>query len=199
MLSACTASIKSAKDFRPINPSLYDMIQPYKVTDPAQMPWTYQAANPVGRPLHDDWIILKDTPRIVTAYRIPLPYRIEGSSTCFKHQSWVTWDTTYPTVPGTDVEVKPVWTSWGVFNLPQVLLDVQDSGDCTYDMFIGGVWHPEFKKFTANIFGKEFSLYEGLHCDTTVEVPDALDHTQTPSDMMCWWPEYAASYVTPQP
>ena len=46
--SGCTASVKSAKDFRPINPSLYDLIQPYKVTDPAQMPYTYQAANPAG-------------------------------------------------------------------------------------------------------------------------------------------------------
>lgn len=197
-LCGCTAGIKSAKDFRPINPPLYDLIQPYKVTDVAQMPWTYQAANPTGRPIHDDWAVLKDTPRIVTAYRVPLPYKIENSSACQKHQGWTVWDPSYPTVPGTDVEVMPVWTDWGTFNLPQVLIDIQDSGACTYDVFINGKWTPVFKKFTAMIDGKKISAYEGLHCDTTVEVPDASGHTQTPSDMMCWWPEFAFSYETPQ-
>jgi hypothetical protein len=196
-LSACTASVKTAQDFRPINPALYDLIQPYKVTDPAQMPYVYQAANPVGRPLHDDWAVLKDTPRIVTAYRVPLPYKIEDGTACVKHQGWTLWDTSYPTVPGTSVQVLPYYTSHGYLNLPQVLIDIQDEGECIYAVFIGGAYHDVFKKITAKIFGKELSAYEGLHCDTTVEVPDASGHVQTPSDMMCWWPEFALSYVTP--
>ncbi len=197
-LCACTASINTAKDFRPINSALYDLIQPYKVVDAAQMPWTYQAANPEGRPLHDDWAVLKNTPRLATAYRVPLPYKIEDSSTCVKHQSWTVWDTTYPTVPGTDVQMRAITTAWGVFHLPSVLIDVQDQGECTYAIFVGGAWRDVFHKLTADVFGKHLSAYEGLHCDTTVQVPDAAGRTQTPSDMMCWWPEFALSYVTPQ-
>lgn len=197
VLTGCTASVKRAQDFRPLNPELYDLIAPFKVTDPAQMPWTYQAANPVGRPLHDDWAVLKDTPRLATAYKVPLPYKIDDSPDCTKHQGWVTWDASYPTVPGTDVQIKPVWTSWGTFDLPQVLIDVQDAGACTYAVFIGGAWRDVFKKLTAEVAGKKFSAYEGLHCDTTAQVPDAGGHTQAPSDFMCWWPEFALSYVTP--
>lgn len=63
-LCACTASIKSAKDFRPINPSLYDLIQPYNVADAAQMPWTYQSANPAGRPPKSDIMGWWDPPSL---------------------------------------------------------------------------------------------------------------------------------------
>ena len=37
---------------RAFDPATYDAIQAFKVTDPALMPWDYQAANPAGRIHH---------------------------------------------------------------------------------------------------------------------------------------------------
>ena len=111
-LTSCTAGIKTAKDFRPINPSLYDLIQPYKVTDPSQMPWTYQAANPAGRPNHDDWAVLKDTPRLVTAYKVPLPYKIDDSANCTDES---------PAGASVDVPTNAVCRGFKVLDTPGVV------------------------------------------------------------------------------
>lgn len=174
---------------RLLNPQLWDILQPYKATE-AQMPWAYQAANPDGRPTHDDWAIGKSVKRIDCAYRVPLPFRvISGPS----HKEWILWDYYYPLSPGHAIELREYATDHGVFMLPHVEVDAGDYGLVTYASFIGDEWRPVFTKYTGKWFGKRLSWYKGLHQDLHVSPPDANGVTR--SDLMAWFPEFACSWV----
>ncbi len=162
------------------NPWIYRLIQSYRVTDEALMPEEYRY--PTGRYLHDDWAIFKSVRRRECAYRVPLPYR--GKSGSF-HTEWMLFDPAYPLSPG--VETKTV------DGLLYVLTDRADYGFNSYEAFINGEWRVVFWKYTGIWFGKRLSWYYGLHQDNHVSAPTATRGIR--SDLMCWFPETAASWV----
>jgi hypothetical protein len=171
---------------RAFNPSsLYDQIQKYKVTDDTLIPWDYQTANPAGRPLHDDWSLFQATPRIMTAYRVPLPFKqILGDCV----PQWQLWDTSYPASPGLIIENRPVTVDGGAtYNLPHALVDcaVEDGGSATFAVWLDGKWVPCFTSYRKMILGKRLASYTGgLKQDYTV-TPN-LDGS-VKSDIMGWW------------
>ena len=168
---------------RAFDPATYDAIQAFKVTDPALMPWDYQAANPAGRPLHDDWAVFSDTPRIETAYRVPLPFKlIKGDNV----PQWMLWDPTYPQSPGLIIETRPIFDGVKVQNQPQALVDcaVEDSGYATFAVWLGGKWVPCFQSYRKVIFGRLYAQYTGgLKQDLTVTFDQNL---KPKSDLMGW-------------
>jgi len=171
---------------RAIDPKLYDMIQPYRVTDDALMPEEYQFTNPKGRPLHDDWAIFKNVRRMDCAYRIPLPFKvIKGPS----HKDWMTFDPAYPLSPGMEVRYDNASGDM------QVLTDRGEYGLVTYAGFINGEWRPCFQKYTGKWFGKRLSWYKGLHQDNNVTPSYATSTGKIRSDLMCWFPELACSWI----
>ncbi len=163
--------------------ALYDAIQPYRVTEDELMPWAYQRANPQGRPLHDDWALLKGVTRMECAYRVPLPYKvIEGEYT----REWLLFDPAYPKAPGTPGKI--------VDGLYYVLTDRGGYGLVKYAAFINGDWRHVFTKYTRRTwFGKRLSWYTGLHQDNHVSLPDAAGILR--SDLMCWLEPFAMSWV----
>lgn len=192
-------------NFQPIlrayNKTIYDMIQPYRVTDDKQMPWAYQFANPKGRPYHDDWGIMSQNPilkaiqpfqkirRMDCAYRLPLPFRQTYGNTSRK---WMVWDLSYPTVADTPIEEREVFTSDGRFVYPHALVDEGGPGWTTFAANINGEWVNCFKKYYNPILGKRFSYYNGLKQDLTVGFND--DWT-IKSDLMAWFPEISVSWA----
>jgi len=166
-----------------IDPILYDLIQPYRVKDDSLMPEEYRFSNPKGRPLHDDWAIFKGVRRMDCAYRIPLPFKVTGGA--FR-QEWMLFDPAYPMSPSCEVKV--------VDGLTYVLTDRGNYGLITYSAFIGEKWRPVFVKYTGKWFGKRLSWYKGLHQDNHVSPPE--NGRGIRSDLMCWFPEQACSWVT---
>ena len=168
---------------RLMDPKVFDLIQRYRVTDDAMMPFAYQKANPQGRPLHDDWFLARGTPRIETAYRVPLPFKQIGGKS---EKRWVLWDGTYPTSPGTPIEYKDYHTVHGKFSLPHALIDcaVENSGWSEFAVWIDGEWHPCFRSYRKMVLGRRLAYYSGgLKCDVTVGVnPDGSIR----SDLMGW-------------
>lgn len=69
-------------------------------------------------------------------------------------------------------------------------------GLVTYAAFIGGEWREVFKKYTGKWFGKRLSWYKGLHQDNHVSPPHVTPSGKIESDLMCWFPELAMSWVT---
>lgn len=167
---------------RALDPKLYDLIQPYRVKDDALMPEEYRASNPKGRPLHDDWALFKSVRRMDCAYRVPLPFKVTKGS--FR-QEWMLFDPSYPMSPDVETKVED--------GLTYVLTDRGDYGLVEYSAFIGGRWRPVFWKYTRVILGKRLSWYKGLHQDNHVSPPSAPSGFR--SDLMCWFPELACSWV----
>lgn len=176
---------------RQFAPATYDAIQTYRVTSDAQMPLAYQNI-PGGRPLHDDWAVGQDTPRIQTAYRVPLPFKLV-SGACAKQ--WVLWDTSYPASPDLQIEVRPIGDANGkTWNLPHALIDTQieGSGLATFAAWLNGAWVPCFQSYRKVIFGRLYASYTGgLKQDVTVA--PLLDGT-IKSDIMGWWDPPSVSY-----
>lgn len=166
--------------FRLLDPALYDAIQPYRVTDDALMPEEYREGH---RPLHDDWAVFKNVRRMDCAYRVPLPFKVIGGNF---HREWMLFDPFYPLAPGHKSEIRDD-------GLMYVLTDRGDYGLVTYAAFIAGAWRPCFKKYTGMWFGKRLSWYKGLHQDNHVSPPE--NGRGIRSDLMCWFPEIACSWV----
>lgn len=144
------------------------------------MPEEYRA--PDGRFLHDDWAIGKNIKRIDCAYRVPLPFRVKSGPF---HRDWMLFEPAYPVSPDAPVE----WRD----GLMYVLTDRGDHGLVTYEAFISGEWRTVFRKYTGLWFGKRLSWYWGLHQDNHVSPPTADRGIR--SDLMCWLPEVACSWV----
>jgi hypothetical protein len=176
------------------DPKTYDAIQPYRVKDDALMPLAYQ--RPAGRFLHDDWAVFKDTPRISTAYRVPLPFRQDSGAS---QKKWMLWDPSYPASPGLAIEVRPIWTEWGTFNLPHALVDqaIEGSGSASFSAWINGEWTPVFKSYRRALFGRLLAAYSGgLKQDVTVTPqPDG----SIKSDIMGWWDPPSLSWNVTKP
>jgi len=177
---------------RAFDPGTFDAIQSYRVIDDALMPWAYQRANPQGRFLHDDWAIFRSTPRISTAYRVPLPFKqISGA----REKRWMLWDLSYPTAPGTQIEDRPIWDGVKTQTLPHALVDcaVEGSGYATFSAYINGTWRPVFQSYRKMIFGRLYAQYSGgLKQDLTVgfNPDDSLK-----SDVMGWWDPPSVSWT----
>ena len=173
---------------RQVNPKLYDLIQPYRVTRDEDLPWAYRKSNPKGRTLHDDWLWpWKSTPRMESAYLVPLPMRIvRGQFT----KRWIPWDGRYPLVPGTEVVDKQTefWNGEKVvpISLPHVLVDFAGYGLCVLEAWIGDTWVECGKSYKKNVDGKCIHWYSGLKQDTTMGM--LLDGTLT-SDWLAHFPE----------
>ena len=167
--------------FRAFNPKLYDLCEPYRVTDDALMPAEYRKG---ARDKHDDWAVMRSTPRIETARRVPLPFR-QDSGVCEKR--WMLWDTCYPATPGTLIETREYRTVGGVFNLPHALVDcqIEGSGWASFSAWLDGRWVPCFKSYRKVIMGRLLAYYSGgLKQDLTVGFnPD----WSIRSDVMGWW------------
>lgn len=187
---------------RAFNPSLYDLIQPYRVTDDKLMPWAYQFANPQGRPYHNDWGVMSSNPimkaiqpfqkikRMDCAYRIPLPAKITHGAKC---QEWQPWEDGYPLAPGAQVKDRPIWDGTRSVMAPHILLDVSLDGCTTYAGFIAGEWRDCFTRYQKKIFGRMFKYYNGLKPDVGVTFDESL---KLKSDCMWWFPEVAATWIT---
>lgn len=175
---------------RAMNPRVFDAVQSCRVTDDKQMPIAYQNI-PGGRPLHNDWAVFKDTPRISTAYRVPLPFRMDSG---VKEQKWMLWDTNYPASPDLKIEVRSYTTSWGTLQLPHALVDCakEGSGGAAFSAYINGQWMPVFTSYRKVIFGRLLAQYSGgLKQDLTVTPqPDGT----LKSDIMGWWDPPSLSY-----
>lgn len=174
---------------RAFNPAVFDLCESYRVTDEALMPEEYRAPN--GRWKHDDWTFMRGTTRISTARRVPLPFR-QDTGKCEK--KWMLWDTGYPASPNLRIEVRPIWTEHGTFNLPHALVDcaVEDSGWSSFAVHIKGEWVPCKKTYRAMHFGRRLAYYSGgLKQDLTVSVnPDGSIR----SDLMGWIDPPSLSY-----
>ena len=167
-----------------IGSNLYDKLEKYRPTE-AQMPWAYQIANPKGRPLHNDWALMKSTPRIETARRSPYPQRIKKGA---KVQNWYPLDPTYPLSPGAVIEVRDYWVEGKTYKLPHILIDdaVDGGGWTEFEAWIDGEWVPACKRFSKVIGGRMFKHYQGYKCDTTVDVKANGDTYTLVSDVMGW-------------
>lgn len=177
---------------RTMDPTTYDAVQAFRVTDDALMPWDYQTANPAGRPLHDDWAIFQDTPRIATAYRVPLPFKLVKGDNA---PQWMLWDPSYPASPGLVVETRPIWNGVATVQCPQALVDcaVEDSGYATFAVWLGGKWVPCFQTYRKKILGREYAQYTGgLKQDVTVTFDQNLNPK---SDLMGWWDPPSVSWT----
>lgn len=173
---------------RAFDPALYDLCEPYRVTDEALMPEEYRF--PDGRYTHDDWFFGKNILRKDCAYRVPLPFKvIEGPH----HEEWIPFAEDYPMSPDTQTKRMDVWTVNGVVkDVLHVLADYGDHGLVKYAAFISGEWRHVFTKYTGLWFGKRLSWYWGLHQDLCVSWRADLS---TRSDLMAWFPEVACSWV----
>lgn len=176
-----------------LDPSVYDSIQTlYRVYDESFLPWAYRRANPNGRPLHDDWAIFKSTPRMETAYRIPLPFRLV-SGECEKR--WMLWDMNYPASPGLQIEDRDVWDGVKTQRLPHALIDcaVEGSGLSCFSAWIGGEWVQVFKSYRKRVFGRLLAAYTGgLKQDLTVSFDENYN---IKSDLMGWWDPPSLSWT----
>lgn len=179
--------------YRLADRELFDLIQPYRITKDSDMPWVYQFANPQGRPYHEDHGIKTTNPilkalqpwqsvrRMDTAYKLPQPYRIfEGP----KQLCRIPFKEGYPLSPGTRFEYGDptqgedpkqlfIWAEYGLYGL------------CKYEAYIPHLdkWVHVFTKYTGKFFGKRLSWYAGVHQD------------QHSVDAMCYYPEFACSFV----
>ncbi len=175
---------------RALNPKVYDAVQGYRVVSDKLMPLAYQNV-PGGRPLHDDWAIGKDTPRIETAYRVPLPFK-QISGACAPQ--WMLWDPSYPASPGLQIEVRPIWTQWGTLQLPHALVDcaIEGTGEAEFAVWLNGAWVPCFTSYRKVFFGRLYASYSGgLKQDVTVT---PQQDGSIKSDIMGWWDPPSVSY-----
>ena len=144
------------------------------------LPWDYQRANPKGRWLHDDWVLFKSTPRISTAYAVPLPFKkIAGNA----EPVWMPIrNPAYPLAPGAETKVAPFNFGDGTKDYRWVLtmMSIHDAGFWSRQTaFIGGAWVECYYTRSWSIFGKRFTWYDGLKLDQ--------------DGPMCWYPEASAS------
>lgn len=165
-------------------PGLYEKLEPYRVNDPAQLPFVYQpyGLNPAGRPYHDDWAFLKRTSRLETAYRAPLPFKmIAGNATMVERP--LPMD--YPLTPGVAFEVRP-WYD-GVNNVDKKwvwMVDPIQPAGCWAELAVWlpeGVWFPCYSTSSFNFLGNKVPIYYGLR------------HDPHPVDACCWFPEVSIS------
>ena len=178
---------------RAFDSKTYDAIQSYRVKDDALLPRAYQNI-PGGRPLHDDWTLLRSVRRIDTAYRVPLPFRLEKGS-CI--QKWMLWDLSYPQSPGLQIKDMEIWDGVKTQILPHALVDcaVENSGYATFSVWLGDKWHPCFQSYRKSIFGRNYAQYTGgLKQDVTVSFDENYN---IKSDIMGWWDPPSVSYTKP--
>lgn len=165
--------------------TLSKKLKPYKVTDDTDLPWAYQAANPKGRPLHDDWVVGKKTRRIDTAFRIPLPLvKVAGNA----EPEWVPIlrPELWTFAPGAKVEMHPYQDHLEPTPMivPWVLTMTsgQPAGQWSRQAaYLGGEWVECYYTRSMNLFGNKLFFYGGLKIDVN------------PRDLMVWWPEVSAS------
>ncbi len=171
---------------RAMSPKVYDLVQKYRVTVDALMPLAYQNI-PGGRPLHNDWAIFKDTPRMSTAYRVPLPFK-QTKGACEKR--WMLWDPSYPASPGLQTEVRADGYTYALVDCA-----VEGSGAAEFSAWLGDCWVPVFTSYRRVIFGRLLASYSGgLKQDVTVvPMPGGL----VKSDLMGWWDPPSVSYNVP--
>lgn len=95
---------------------------------------------------------------------------------------------TYPTVPGTRIEDRPITLQGGLtLTLPHALVDcaVEDSGWASFSAYLNGEWVPCMKTYRAIHFGRRLAMYSGgLKPDMTVAI---LADGSLRSDLMCWF------------
>lgn len=167
---------------RAFSPDVYDLIQPYKVTNDVLMPLAYQSI-PGGRPLHNDWAVFQDTPRISTAYRVPLPFKcIYGDFV----QKRMPWDPTYPQSPDLDIIDMEIFNGVAQVKMPHALVDcaVEGSGYAQFAVWLDGRWIPCFTQYRKTILGRLYAQYSGgLKQDVTVAFDTAGN---VKSDIMGW-------------
>lgn len=183
-------------------PALYSRLQKLGHPTEEQMPWAYQVANPQGRPLHNDWGIMSNNPILTAlqpyqkitrrecAYRVQLPFKCLSGPTIKK---WLLWDLNYPTVPGTPIEIRPIWNGEETLHLPHALVDVADLGATSWAVLIDGGWVECFYQYSTTFFGRRFLYYHGLKQDLTVSPPNGQDPMR--SDLMAWFPEASMSLI----
>lgn len=163
--------------------TLYKKLAPFKVTDDTDLPWSYQKANPQGRPFHDDWVVGKSTPRINTAFMVPLPLKkIAGTG----EPEWVpVLNPKWTFAPGAEVKTAPfadgiepmVLCPW-----VRTMTSVHAAGLWSRQAFWNGSeWIECYYTRSVNFFGSRFTFYEGLKIDVN------------PRDLMCWYPEVSGS------
>ncbi len=174
---------------RALDPDIFDAIQAFKVVDDTLVPWAYQTANPNGRPLHNDWAAFKDTPRIGTAFRVPLPFK-QISGECVPQ--WMLWDPDYPQSPGLKTEIRPDGHTYALVDCA-----VENSGYATFAAWINGKWMPCFQSYRKRIFNRNYAQYSGgLKQDVTV----ALNADGSiRSDIMGWFDPPSLSYTKGAP
>lgn len=166
---------------RAFDPKVYDMIQSYRVTDEKLMPLSYQSGD---RPLHNDWALFKDTKRIDTAYRVPLPFKQTSGASV---KRWMLWDPSYPASPGLEIAGRPIWDGVKTQTLPHALIDcsLEGAGAASFSAYINGNWVPVFKSYRRVICGRLLAHYSGgLKQDFTVS---PLIDGGIRSDVMGWW------------
>lgn len=163
---------------------LYKKIQPHRVTKDEDMPWAYQRANPKGRPLHDDWFMLKSTPRMSTAYKVPYPFKkIAGN----QKSIWVPYQAEYPLHPEAEIRQLPWWSGSQTLIIPhiEVYEHIAKPGEWSEQAaWLDGEWVPCFYTKTSMIFGTKVKRCWGLKPDTT------------PGDWIAWMPEFVLEFGT---
>ena len=158
---------------------LVEAIRPYRVKDDALMPRAYQKANPQGRPFHNDWPWpFSKIPRMETAYRVPLPFKmVDGHSV----PRWMPWQEGYPEAPEAQFRVATA----GLPYTREVLAHdpvpaIGQSG--TFAAFLNGAWMPCYYASSTYLFGRRLHTNRGLKPDLTL------------GDMMAWL-EASLSYT----
>ena len=163
-----------------IYPGLAEKIASYKVTRDSDMPPPYRQGT--GRERHSDWLLFKSTPRIDTAYKCPLPFRmIRGNAKLVR----VPIPLDYPLVPGTPIDIE----NWydGKNNVPKKWIltaePIQPAGKWgEFAVYLpNGKYEPCFKTRSVWTPTGKVPLYLGLR------------HDVHPIDACCWMWELSAS------
>lgn len=151
--------------FQLLYPRLVKLTAEYKPKE-SQMPWTYQWANPDGRPLHNDFTLFRDTSRIEFARRVPLP--LKGIKGTFK-KVLKRIDPGYPTPPDTVIVDHEYYPG---LRAPHVLVDYAEEGWSEFAFWHHDHWEPCVRQYMKTIkvplFGtRTLKFYSGLKADVT--------------------------------
>lgn len=149
------------------------LLQAYRVTDDALMPWAYQQANPQGRPFHDDWATWPFT-RILrrdTAFRVPLPFILVASSGPVAPR-WMPWQEGYPESPGANFRASVPGSEAEARGCPREVLahdPVLPIGQAaTMAAYLNGRWVPCYRTSSSSFLGRRLHTNRGLKPDVTL-------------------------------
>lgn len=159
-----------------IYPGLFEKIKNYRILEDKNMPVVYQKGG--GRDLHEDWFIGKKTPRILTAYRPPMPFKMfKGNAVLIENPLPLD----YPLTPDAKFSIRPWFDGKNNVDKKWVWMvdPIQPAGHWAELMVYlpDGTWERCYKTQSINFLGNKLVSYMGFRPDPH------------PVDAAAWFPE----------